>query len=324
MSNNPSREATPIAAAKPILRPIHPDEASRFSPWPERIRGTKPWTKTKRSAAEINREYDQQLYAPFLALWEDFYRRLAPKHRHAGAAARFFIEATRQAAGTLSRNTASYGDIDPQAYLVSAADRLYVADCALFIEWATAYVFDRVAKLQHEWPFDSLVEIGCGYGRNLFPLYVRLDLAPSAILLQQRIAAALGVTGRFVVGDYGDIRVLESLATASGRWALMSVHAIEQAEALDPSWLERVLRLDNPPCVGIHFEPLQWGDESPFAAACAKYAEINRYDAALLAMLHRAEAAGLVEIVQQEKRVIGVSAYNPTSLVVWTPLNSRE
>lgn len=315
-----------MSAAKPILAPVDPAAASQLSPWPQRLAGEQPWRRP--AAGQDGRaEYEQGWYAELLAKWVAFSGRLGPQQRHPGAVLRFFDEVRRANNAAMRDNPAVYGTVDLRAYLVSVADALYAADVNLFELLYRAFIAERAAAAQAQHPFEALVEIGCGNGGHLFNAYLRLglssvagcDLSPSAVVFLRRVAADVGVPGTFAAGDYRSVPLLEQLAPASSPWALLSVHAIEQAEALPGDWFERLARLKRPPAVGMHFEPLHWPDDAPFARQCARYAELNGYNQSFADAAQAAQAAGLIRIVQAERRVLGLSAYNPTSVLVWVP-----
>ena len=220
-----------------------------------------------------------------------------------------------------------YGEVDLANYLVSAGDRLFAADISLFEQLYRYFIVERVVEAHAQDPFEVLVEIGCGSGVNLFHLYLHLaltsiagvDLSPNAISFLRRVAGDLGIDGSFQAGDFRDENTLRGIAPDARPWALLSAHAVERVEMLGVAWFEKLVMLENPPRLGIHFEPAVWDDELPFARHCARYAELNRYNRDLLKAVHAAERAGLLRIVDIEKRAIGTSAFAPTTVLIWSP-----
>ncbi len=311
----------------PLLRPVSLAEAAALSPWPDRIAGKTPWTKPPRSRADLAREYDQDQYGDLPERWKTYSRRLQTGQRHPGAVLRFLDERRRAGYQDMLDNTSIYGTVDLEAYLVSAADQLYAADLRSFEASFRSFIIERVAATQAMVPFDAIVEAGCGNGINLFNLFVHLqptliagnDLSPNGIKFLKQVCRDLGVPGRFEAGDYRDMNALSNVVPETRAWALLSVHAVQMVETLGVEWFEQLVRLERPPCVGIHFEPAVWDEELPFAQQCVRYAELNRYNMDFLESLRRAEGAGLLKIVRAEKRAIGVSAFAPTSLLVWIP-----
>ncbi len=315
--------------SKTILRPITPEMAAAFSPWPDRIAGRQPWTPPPRQGT-ARAEYDRVWYTGLADRWSAFMASLTSNERHSGAAVRFLDDVRRTNNDAMAANTAVYGAVDLEAYLVSVADQLYVGDTNLVELWVRAFIVERTARFRASVPFDAVVEIGCGTGINLVNLNVHLglavagcDISPNAVRFLEQMVRDVGMPASFRTGDYRDVTLAGSLAPRAGRWAVLSVHAIEQAGELGSDWLPALLALPNPPVAGIHFEPLQWGDDSAFASDCARYAELNGYNSNLLDLVRRAEREGYVRVVVAERRVIGLSAYNPTSVLVWAAVPNR-
>ena len=311
----------------PVIRPVDDEEAAKLSPWPARIAGTESWKRPERSGSDVDQEYDRGWYAKLLDRWSRFAQGVPPRRRHVDAVLRFLDRQRRDRHKAVKENEAVYGKVRLESFLVSAGDRLFAADVNLFeILWRSLIVEQAVsARAAHE--FEAVVEIGCGDGINLFNLYSRLGLASiagverssNAVRYLRQVVEDLDVNGTFQVGDFTDPSGLRASAPAGGPWALVSVHAIEQVRDLPEKWFEEVLSLPHPPVLAMHFEPLHWGDGDPFARACERYAELNGYNTSLVALARKAEANGTIRILQTRKRVLGVSAYNPTSVLMWGP-----
>ncbi len=312
---------------QPIIRPVSLSEAADLSPWPDRIAGKAPWVKSRRSREDHDREYDQGLYVDLLERWEAFVSGVAPARRTPGIVLQFLDDVRRASHDTMLADREIYGEIDLANYLVSVGDKLFAADISLFEQLYRYFIVERVVEARAQNPFEVIVEIGCGSGVNLFHLYLHLaltsiagvDLSPNAISFLRRVAGDLGIDGSFQAGDFRDENALRRIAPDAQPWALLSAHAVERVEMLGVAWFEQLVALENPPSVAIHFEPVLWADDGPFARQCACYAELNRYNRDFLESLHAAEAAGLLTVVHTQRRVLGNSAFAPTSLLVWTP-----
>jgi SAM-dependent methyltransferase len=312
---------------QPIIRPVSLSEAADLSPWPDRIAGRSPWVKSTRSREDHDREYDQGVYADLLERWEAFVSGVALARRHPGIVLRFFDDIRRGSHEAMLANRGVYGEVDLANYLVSVGDRLFAADISLFEQLYRYFIVERVVEAHAQEPFGVIVEIGCGSGVNLFHLYLHLaltsiagvDLSPNAISFLRQVAGDLGIDGSFQVGDFRDENALRRIVPDAQSWALLSAHAVERVEMLGVGWFEKIVALENPPSVAIHFEPVLWADNLPFARQCTRYAELNRYNRDFLESLHAAEAAGLLTVVHAQRRVLGNSAFAPTSLLVWTP-----
>jgi len=312
---------------KPLLRPIDLSEASRISPWPERLAGLKPWSKPDTSKQEARAEYEHGWYAALEAKWSLFFHELADHQRHPGSVLCFFDKVRRDNNATMCCNEAVYGRVDVEEFLISAESRLYAADVNLMEVLWRSFIVERAAWAQSCYSFETIVEAGCGNGTNLFNLYLRLglnsiagcDLSPNVVKFLRRVAQDLSLNALFEAGDYCEMDIWRRMAPASKNWAVLSVHAIEQTENLTADWFKNLVALQNPPVLGMHFEPLHWGDDDPFAVDCNRYAELNGYNKNFLNAVRDAETAGTVKIIRAEKRVLGHSAYNPTSVIMWIP-----
>lgn len=314
----------------PLLRPVDEEEAARLSPWPFRLAGREAWQPSAKRSGSARAEYDSGWYADLLDAWQRFLEAAPPAPRHPGMAFRFFDALRRANNAAMQRHPEIYGDVSLDAYLVSAADQLYAADLNVFEAWWRNLLVERVAWAHEAAPFGTLAEIGCGSGVNLLTMYSRLpvnriagcDISPNAVDAVRRIASDLAIPAAMRVGDFLQPETLQALVPASGSWALLSVHALEQVARLGMEWFERVVALQPPPAIAVHCEPIQWGDGSPFAMSCARYAALNGYNQDLAAASRAAESAGLIRTIRTERRVLGHSAYNPTSILMWVPARS--
>ena len=312
---------------KPLLRPVSPSIAAKLSPWPERIAGTVPWRRAERTGDDLNREYDRGVYADLLESWTEFARHLSPSQRHPGSALAFFDARRRVENDEFAKNGGIYGLVEAQEYLVSFSDRLYAAELNMMDAFRRTFMVERTAWARSMKPYEGVVEIGCGSGVTLIELYVRLglsfvagcDASHNAVTFLRRVAEELNIVGAFEVADYHEKVALRSLAPESKSWALLSVHSLMYSKYLTTDWFRELVEGPNPPTIGIHFEPMIWHDDAPFAKDCASYAELNRYNLDFLDTALAAERQGIIEIVRAEKRVLGHSAYSPTSVLMWAP-----
>ena len=312
-------------AQPPLLRPIEDGVAREISPWPARIAGDTPWLPAPPST-NVRAEYDD-LYSPLLSRWEQYSGKLSPGLLHPGALLAFFARSRRLLNLEVARRVDTYGCPDIRQFLVSIADRLYAGDLNLMEVTFRSLVVERMMDLQERVPFDGVVELGCGSGVNLANLSLQLgldwvagcDAAPGAIRFLERAAGDVSWPARFACGPFeaGTVTRLRP----EGRWALCSVHALEQSRELPEVWLDAFLSSPaTRPTVGIHFEPVVWPEDTgSFARSCAAYAALNRYNQNLAALLRRDAERGTIRIIHEEHRVFGHSAFNPTSVIAWVP-----
>lgn len=305
------------------LRPLDFNEASAYSPWPDRIIGKVQWIKKSRTKFDIETEYNR-VYQTLEEDWTKFVAGLSAGEQHPAAFLRFYDGVRRKHNQRMTEMPEIYGNVDPKNYLVSADDRLYLADLELFDTMARQLVIETVQEMRAIEPFTGVLEIGSGTGVNMLNLHLYLglriagcDLSTRAVTFLQRMAVDAGVDAECTILDFlgGDI----SRAAPTPKWALISVHALEQAPSIEIDWFARVAGSRTPPVFGIHLEPLQINDGSQFAGHCRRYAEINLYNTDFHRKAHEAQALGLIKIVHERKRVLGCSAFNPTSVLVWKP-----
>ena len=299
-----------------IIRPVTDQESRSLSPWPDRIRNG-GW-KRERSNAQIDQEYDRERYLAHLEAWRRHIERTSP---HAGIIDRFFDRIRRTENDKLAAMPHVYGDIDLKAYLVSVADRLYAADLNVFEAMWRHWVIEQIAELHQDVQFDHLIELGFGNGVNLFRAFNHIPLksiggmevGTHAVELARTIATDCGIPGSFT-----RMSIADCVVTSPRPWALLTIHAMEQVPDLSVDWFDRMVK-DNPPRIGIHFEPMHFDDDCDFANQCRRYAQINGYNQDLASIATQAADRGVIRIRKIDKRVMGHSAFNPTSLLVWEP-----
>lgn len=312
--------------AQPIFKPIALGDASKYSPWPDRITGKAPWKKPDRNAAE-DKEYDRGWFAELTQKWERYIHEHTGKPNPVTALAFYeILRADRNKA--FVENKAVYGDVDLDAYLMCMADTLFLGSFNLFESFYRLFILENIRTAQRKVPFDVLVEPGCGNGINLFNAFLHLplssivgmDRSSNAVDFLKKMASDTGVPGQFNQCDIRDVKTMAQSFPAEQKWALLSAGTFQLIPEIPPEWFREITQTPNPPAAGIFFEPVVWGDNGEYPEYCAKYSEINGYNTDLGEKLMRAEAHGIIEILSIHKRALGTSAFGPTSMVVWKPI----
>jgi len=306
---------------RPLFRTIPFCEASRYSPWPERIFGIDPWTKPQRKAADVLREYNDGWYKSLLSAWDAHF---ATKP---ASALSFFHQIIKDNCAETEKNFDIYRTRQDEA-LFSIGDVLGVGDLVLLTEMYRLMVVRFVEQLAEAHGARAVVETGCGTGINLFFINALSGMAPivggeicsNAVEVGNRISKDLSLPGRFAIFDYHDPASLRALVAGLENYVLLTSHSIEQIQVREAGFIDSVLALPNKPAVVIHIEPVQWKDPSFFSRLCERYATINCYNQDLHDLLIEKEAAGALQIVEKRKRCFGVSAFNPSSLIAWRPV----
>jgi SAM-dependent methyltransferase len=176
-------------------------------------------------------------------------------------------------------------------------------------------------------PYDAIVELGCGYGRNLFDIYYGGgpqdcryyggELTESGVAVAQEIAALdPAMKANFFAFDYLD-PVLD-IASAE-RVLVFTVHSIEQVCQIDAKLFEVIAaaagRVD---CV--HFEPFgfQLAELGPASREHRSQAIENSWNLNFAAALQEAQQKHGVRIsCLVTESFLPADPHNPTSLAIW-------
>ncbi len=193
-----------------------------------------------------------------------------------------------------------------------------------------------------------IVELGCGWGRNLFRIYCRLPGNPI-----EYVACELTDAGRSAVGriaktdkrmtcfpqpfDYRnpDLSFIKGKPDA----VFFTSHSIEQITVLGEELFDAILAATGR-CRCVHFEPVGWqrdsvlrqwvisgdagkskddydvGPENVLKNA-ALWAAGNGYNTNLLEVLGSLEEKGRIRIRLRSYDVIGNNPLNPSTAIVW-------
>jgi hypothetical protein len=176
-------------------------------------------------------------------------------------------------------------------------------------------------------PFDTIVELGCGYGRNLFNIfygggpqearYYGGDLTESGVAMAREIAALdPAMQAAFFPFDYLD----PALTIAPAERALVfTMHSIEQVCQIDAR-LFGVIAGAAKSVDCIHLEPFgfQLAELGPASIEHRKQAIENSWNVNFAAALQEAQQAhGLRISCLITELSLPADPYNPTSLAIW-------
>jgi hypothetical protein len=277
---------------------VEMNELPRFSPWPARLLGLSAWTPRQRNASLVTAEYGEK-WGALLDAFE--------KHRFSN------LE------DTISSLLKSHF---PPNLLFHLGEQIYYSKSDKFF-WD--FFYHKIAEVLREYvtPSDTLVELGCGWGRNLF-FAMSSGLCKNAfggeyteegIRLGELVAKTFRVPIEFARFDYCNPcdEVLERM-----RGAVIFTHnSIEQIRNLPEKTINALI--DNEPKAVVHFEPVYEyrGEGSLLHCLWKRYTEVNDYNRDLLTVLRKLEQQGRLKIELEKVHELGLNAFNPGSFIVW-------
>jgi len=274
------------------MRPISVERLPEFSPWPARLLGVEPWRVPKRDLARVQREYDRDTYGRCLAF--------LAAHPRAGAR-----ELRQHELGDLRRRVC-----------VSTGNKLFTTTMAKAWQWHMSLLVDMLRPYLRK--AQVVVELGCGYGYNLWWLQQRFpdrsfvggELSRNA----QRVARRLFRTPGIQVQHFNYCDTSWQLLRDCPRpYVLFTSHSIEQL----PSAAHAVRCLAR--CKGLlavcHLEPVvELEGKSLLGLLRRRYAEANDYNRDLLSCLRSHPG---IRVVATRHDIGGLNPLNPTSFTAW-------
>lgn len=276
------------------------NDLPRFSPWPERLLGLKPWAQRQKTAQEITREYEHETYGPLL-------------------------EKVRAAGRPLSVE-----DVD-NLWLPDSGDWLCVDHgefCAMPPrEYRRKYLDVVGASLERWLPAAALVELGCGYGSVLLRMAHRPALRRLPLIGGEYTAS--GVELARLLADWEgtpltvsrcDIATPEITDLNIPRGALFfTSFATPYVPILSGAFVNWFCQ--QKARAVVHVEPVyEHCDETTLLGLMRRrYVEVNDYNRNLVTLLREQEHEGRIKILDEQRAVLGGNALLPASVVVWQP-----
>lgn len=176
--------------------------------------------------------------------------------------------------------------------------------------------------------FDCLVELGCGYGRNLFEVfygggpddidYVGAELSAGGLELFETLA---GLNSRMRVRAVR-FDILEpdfSFLAGYENVLVFTSHAIEQVTRLGATFVTQLAKAA-PRVVGIHFEPFGFQVSPTLGPTTQIHKEnilANEWNVDLVHRLVAARDEGAIRILALALEASFTDSNNPTSIAVW-------
>ena len=282
-----------------VMQKISLNELAKYSPWPARLLGLSPWTPPSRTVEKIQQEYDQDKYAKCLMYCLEQGDAITP-------------EDIKQF---------EFGKNRAEQVCVSNKNDIYLASLA---ETRTHY-YDLFIEAMNSTIKNSgtIIELGCGYGYNLWVLKQHFsdrmfwggEYSSNAVSVASNIfRTETDIRVRkFNFYEMEDYQFIES---AQEPVVIFTAHAIEQLPSAEP-FIEGLLRYRHKIKTVFNFEPIfELYDETVLGMMRQRYAQVNDYNRDLLSQIRqRAESLRIVHI---EPNVWGLNPFNPTSILQWS------
>lgn len=191
-----------------------------------------------------------------------------------------------------------------------------------------SYVNFLVDVIDETGPYDAVVELGCGYGKNLLGIhfaggpkgipYFGGELVPNGRDLATRLA---GLTPDLDLSIHAfdhldpDLSFLPKVE----RLFVFTVHSLEQVERIGPVFFEAIAQAA-PQVTTIHLEPFgfQIQDLGPATKTQREYFQENRWNSNLWQALNQAKDSGILDIEFAALELfLPADSKNATSLAMW-------
>lgn len=278
-------------------RPISLNDLTQWSPWPARLLGQSAWTPPERNIEKVEAEYNQDKYAHCLAFcWQ------------------------RPEAGAEEVKQFELGDEPDQEICMSSGDELWAVTMHdAFSAYQAVLINAMRAAIQEA---EVVIELGCGYGFNLWRLsqefpekrYVGGEYSQNAVLVAEQIFRSHPVI-RVEPFNYYDANYSILQDNLKGIKAVVfTVHSVEQLPSA-ASIIKTLASYGQHDVTFFHFEPAyEIHQDNLFGLMRRRYAELNDYNRDLITCLR---SASKIEITQMEADVYGINPLNSTSLICW-------
>lgn len=275
------------------------DELPRWSPWPWKLLDADSTNVPARTIEKIDSEYDKDKYASCI----DFYR------RHPDAT----VETVKKQCEMKVLQTETRVSIGDDLYVIPQIEALTLNDM-FFLESAGPSVEQA----------DTIVELGCGYGYNLWLLskhfpgktYLGGEYSQNAVALANELYSNGSSSIRVEQFNFYDAsyHILEHLRRG-GRTLVFTRHAVEQLPSA-ASVLAGLSRYKKAMHEVLNLEPLyEENKDSLLSLLRRRYIEVNDYNRDLLALL-RSDKNIVVHDVRFN--VFGLNPLNATSVIRWS------
>lgn len=276
---------------------INLNDLPTWSTWPQELLGLSQRRTISRTAEKVEQEYNKEKY-------------FACVEKYKATNGEITIDALKQF---------EIG-IDNMEVCVSMGTDLFVME--LGEARKSYYQFMKEAIAPHVEKSDSIVELGCGYGYNLWMLQQEFSKPDLAWFGGEYSKNAVELGQKFVTS--GENTTIEEfnfyeasydiISKTKGRVTVFTAHAIEQIP--DATAIINGLRLHKDRIHRVvHAEPIyDLYDDTLLGLMRKRYTQLCDYNTNLLTLLRNAPD---IHIVSIKEDVMGLNPLNPTSIIEW-------
>ncbi len=281
-------------------RVIPLNELPEWSPWPARIFGLSDWKTPTRDVAKVDKQYDKEEYLRCLE-----FARAKGKGVTADDVRAYELRLDEKKGMVMSQNEVLYE---------IPSKNVVAAHAALMPEVVGPLLRDA----------DYAVELGCGFGLNLWELN---KLNPAIQYRGGEYSKNAVELAAFLYADHPNIRVeqfnfydasypiLEKIP-ADKKVVVFTRHAIEQLPTAKQV-IESLSKYFDRIRAVVHLDVVQENyTDSLLGLMRKRYIVINDYNRDLLSLVKARKDA---EIVRNDPDAFGINPFNPTNILIWKP-----
>lgn len=284
-----------------IMEKVALDDLPQYSPWPARLVGLQPWEQRRKTADEIDREYEREKWGPLLK-------------RVRGNQGKVSVEMVDE-----------WNHSEEPKGAILIANELYRAS---ELEAHNLYISLVEKAIEEELPVGSLVELGAGYGSIILNLLKRKRIYCDRFIAAEYTQSGSELIRALAVRDSLPIQIgycditkegITELPIPSGALIFTS-YAVMCIPMLQDRFVDDLLRFM--PKAVIHFEPIYESFEPSTLLGLMqqRYTQVNDYNRNLFSVLKAKEEERKIKIKKFVPSWFGINPFTPSSLVVWSPI----
>lgn len=279
-------------------RVIPLDELPRWSPWPGRLLQLTEWAGRDRTVAQVEKEYNQDKYLRCLE----------------------FLKSNPGA--TCDDVRAFELTVATPSICVSQKNILYELPAKNIMPVNTMALLDTLSPLVET--ADIVVELGCGYGHNLWELRKNFpnkkffggEYSENAVALSAMLYKDCPNLTVEPFNFYDDTYPILERCAPGKNVLLFTRHAIEQLPTALKVFTTLTKYFDRLQTV-VHMEvALENFGESLLDLLRKRYVEVNDYNRDIVGLL---KSRSDITLVRNDPDEFGLNPFNPSSVLVWTP-----